>query len=254
MKKVWITALDKNEEEVQRIIAALKKYGLDVNGSFWLDDPKRMAWASVLDEMKASDVWVIVGSPETFARPSIRFGLSMLALCVQCKKGSGFPIILSPSGGELAAESLPVPLRGAEILSSALPGFGPRVVSSANMPLKKRDAEYRVCPHPLPGIGLWFEVGPAGMDWQGAFFGVHGAEIDFHGVGPANGIPERAVLEYPVRGMKMMLGDKEISAWGIRNRLDVSSSYYVRVQGEPEAILFGPYPDGDEIDAHVISF
>jgi hypothetical protein len=157
---------------------------------------------------------------------------------------------------DFSASLLPMALKDAEIKPVADASvLGAKIAARSGMPVKGVETPYHLYVHGLPGIGLWFEVGPAGaVDWSGAFFGVHDAEIDFHGVGSAGSIPERAVLEYPVKGIKMMLEEKEITAWGIQNRLDASSSYYVRVQGEPDTILFGPYPDGDELDAHVISF
>ena len=256
MKKVWITDLDRDAGAVQKLMASLETYGLRPAGHFWVDDLKRMAWSSALDEVQAKEtaLWLIMGSSEKFSQSTIRFGLSMLALSVQFRKGLGFPILLLLSGGEISAASLPTPLKGAEVLPPAFSGLGTRVVSRANMPVQKTDAGYRLYAHALPGIGLWFEAGPSGtLDWQGTLFGVHGAEIDFHGVGPADGIPERAVLEYPVKGMKLQLGNREFTAWAVQNRLNAASSYYVRVQGEPDAILFGPYSSAEEAEVHVIS-
>ena len=83
-------------------------------------------------------------------------------------------------------------------------------------------------------------------------FGVHGGEIDFHGVGPANGVPERAVLEYAQKGLKVQLGDDEFIAWAVQNRLDPGTSYYVRVQGTPDKLLFGPYAQTEEAEVHVV--
>jgi len=84
-------------------------------------------------------------------------------------------------------------------------------------------------------------------------FGVHGADIDVHGVGPADGIPARTVLEYAVKGMKVQLGEEEFTAWAAQNRLDSAMSYYVRVQGAPDKLLFGPYAASEDAEVHVVA-
>ncbi len=255
MKKIWITALDRDFEAVQKLMTTLKSYGLDAGGHFWVDDIKRMSWTAPLEELQAKEtaLWIIMGLPDQFKASTIRFGLSMIAVSIQFRKGVGFPIMVLTEG-ELPADSLPTPLKGAEIHLLTGPALGATVTARASMPVKGIETGYHFNVHGLPDIGLWFEIGPAGaLDWQGALFGVHGAEIDFHGVGQAGGIPERAVLEYPVKGMKIKLGDREFTAWAVQNRLDGASSYYIRVQGEPDTIIFGPYTGDDEAEMHVIS-
>jgi len=255
MKKVWITALDRDFEAVQKLMRTLKSYGLDAGGHFWMDDVKRMSWTAPLKELQAKDtaLWIIMGPPDTFNTSTIRFGLSMIAVSMQFRKGIGFPIMILTEG-DLSAVSLPTPLKGAEIQPLASQALGTKVTARASMPVKGIEMGYHLNVHGLPGIGLWFEVGPAGdVDWHGALFAVHGADIDFHGVGPAGGIPERAVLEYPLKGMKIRLGDREFNAWAVQNKLNSALSYYIRVQGEPDAIIFGPYAGDDEAEVHVIS-
>jgi len=255
MKKVWITALDRNFESVQKLIADLMSYGLNAGGHFWVDDVKRMSWTAPLEELQAKEaaLWIIMGPPDAFKVATVRFGLSLIAVSLQFVKGHGFPIMILTEG-DFYPESLPTPLKGAEVLTPAGQSLGTKVTARANMPVKSVETGYHLNVHGLPGIGLWFEVGPSGtVDWDGALFAVHGADIDFHGVGPAGGIPERAVLEYPLKGIKLKLGEREFTAWAVRNRLDSAKSYYIRVQGEPETILFGPYAGEDEAEAHVIS-
>jgi hypothetical protein len=104
----------------------------------------------------------------------------------------------------------------------------------------------------MPQLGQWFEVGPVDADWSGAMFGVCGAEIDAHGVGPSGQLPQKAVLEYPMQGLKMTLGEKEHIAWAVKNRLDSDSSYYLRVKDEPESVLFGPFSEGDDAEVYVL--
>jgi len=105
----------------------------------------------------------------------------------------------------------------------------------------------------IPQLGQWFEVGPFGSSWNGAMFGVCGAEIDAHGVGPAGKLPDKSVLEYPMQGLKLAMGEKEYVAWAVQNQLDSGSSYYVRIKGEPKAILFGPLAEGDDAEVYILN-
>ena len=257
MKKIWITALEKDEQKVQQLMAALKRYGLGADGHFWVDDLARMAWDGALGELSAKDtaLWVVLGQAEHYKTPSLCQGLSMLALTVQHRRGVGFPILLLSTKGDIDAATLPTPFKGSDILSFAPAALGPKIVALANKPVPAIPPGYRLNIHPIHGIGLWLEVGPpaGGLDWPGAMFGVHGAEIDFHGVGPADGIPERAVLEYALKGMKIQLGQDEFTAWAVQNRLTGDSSYYVRIQGTPEKIIFGPFATEDQAEVHVIT-
>jgi len=257
MKKVWITSLSRNEEQVGKVLGTAKQYGLDANGHFWTDDLKHMAWQGPKDNIFDADttVWVIMGSEKELAIDSVRYGLALLALSVQAQKGHGFHILWVCPEGTIAAENLPTALRGAEIIAGGDASLGAKLVARANTPAAKIDAGYRLDIHANPGYGVWVEVGPAkGQEWSGALAGVNGGEIDAHGVGPAGKLPQKAVLEYPVKGMKLTLGDTEYIAWAVQNKLDETLSYYARIQGEPKNLLFGPYAQDEEAEVHVIDF
>lgn len=255
MKKVWITALQKNEEKIAGLMGSLKKYGLTADGHFWVDDIKNMAWQAPAEELQRPDVaaWIIVGDAEDVKKPSIGFGLSLLAMKVGASKGSSFPVIFAPQVEMQADGDLPTLLKSADVIPLSNSSFAVKVVAAANAPARKMEKEYHLNVHGLPGIGTWFEAGPSSLKWQGAMFGVHGAEIDFHGVGPANGVPERTVLEYAQKGLKIRLGQDEFTAWAVQNALEPGTSYYVRVQGIPDRILFGPYAQTEEAEVHVVT-
>lgn len=254
-KRVWISALNKDERSVQAIMAVCRKYSLEADGHFWSDNLARMSWAEPIPALSKSDqaLWIVLGKADDFGREETRFGLSMLTIASQAKRKGAFPVLAAVTEGTLTAESLPFMLQDAEVIDSASAGLGAKLVSRASQPLKALPPDYRLNVHGLPGIGLWFEIGPASLDWPGVMTGVQGAIIDAHGVGPAFGIPERTVLEYPVRGMKVQLGESEFDTWAVRNTLDKSLSYYVRCQGMPQRLLFGPYADGGEAEVHVLS-
>jgi hypothetical protein len=253
-KRVWITALAKDEAKIAGLMGSLKKYGLATDGHFWVDDIKNMAWQAAAEELLKADtaLWIVAGNTEDLKKTSLAYGLSLLAMKVYASKGESFPVIFAPAADLPAGFEMPTLLKGAEVIPSSSASLGVKAVSFANTPLKKIEKEYRLNVHGLPGIGLWLEAGPSSVEWQGAMFGVHGAEIDFHGVGPSNGVPERAVLEYAQKGLKIQLGEDEFTAWAIQNKLEPGMSYYVRVQGMPDRLLFGPYAQTEEAEVHVV--
>lgn len=253
-KKVWVTALAKDEAKIAGLMGSLKKYGLAADGHFWVDDMKNMAWQAAAEELLKADtvLWIIAGDAEDLKKTSVAYGLSLLAMKVYASRGESFPVIFTPAVDLPAGLEMPTLLKGAEIIPLSNASLGVKAVSLANTPVKKIEKEYRLNVHGLPGIGLWLEAGPSSFVWQGAMFGVHGAEIDFHGVGPSNGVPERAVLEYAQKGLKIQLGEDEFTAWAVQNRLEPGMSYYVRVQGMPDRLLFGPYAQTEDAEVHVV--
>lgn len=245
-KRVFLTMLDKDEGLAKLMFQEMARYGLEPGGHFWVDDLKNMAWSGAMPELcdPACACWAIVGQAARFADKTTRQGLSCLALAAQAAHGHGFPILLSPSGGKVDAAGLPTPLKGAEVVPS---GLGVKAVAKANAPRAENGGgEYRLNVHPLPGLGLWLELGPGHEPWQGAMLGAAGAAPDAHGVGPAGSVPQNSTLHYPVRGMKLALGDTEFEAWGVRNDLTVAESYFVRLTGTPDALVFGSFPEADD--------
>jgi len=257
MKKIWITSLVRDEKRVSGLLSTARKYGLDANGHFWTDDLKHMAWQAPMETICDPDagLWVVLGSAKELETESVRYGLALLATAVQSRKGHGFHILWACPEGSLAAESLPTPFRGADIISAADSGIGAKLAAKANMPVAKMDPDYRLAVHANPGFGLWMEVGPGkGGQWRGAMLGAAGAAIDAHGVGPSGKLPQKAVLEYPVKGLKLSLGDTEYTGWAVQNRLDETLSYYARIQGVPKSLLFGEYAQDEEAEVHVLQF
>ena len=256
MKKVWLTSLEKSEEHVKQIMSALKGYGLDVQGHFWTDELEKMAWIGPRDVMLDKDlaVWVILATPETLSSPNIRYGLSLLTLTVQAQRGLGFPIMILLSGGEpISPGQLTTPLHGADIVAADNPAFGAKIVAKVHAPGKKAATEYRLDCYGNPQIGQWFEIGPVSSTWKGALFGVTGANITFQAVGEKGQLPEKSTLNYPIQDMQLSLGDKEYIAWAVQNELEPDSSYFIKVEGYPESILFGEYSQEEEADVFVVS-
>jgi len=252
MKTIWLTSLGRSEEAVQKLASSVAAYGLSVRGHFWVDDLAKMAWMAPREEMIKPETaaWVVLGQAASFGLPSVRQGLSLLALTVQAKKGLAFPVIvLAEPGSPPPAPPFPTPLASAPVWDAADPALPPRLVAAVHTPREEPAAEYRIDAYGTAHAGLWFEVGPRRGTWAGALFGASGAEILFHGTGPKEMLPAQCVLEYPVKGMKLSSGGRDYTAWGVRNILDERTSYFVRVSACPEAVLFGAFPgEGEEAE------
>jgi len=255
MKTLWLSSIIHSEEKVRNLIAQLKTYGLEVKGHFWEDENSKMAWAKVREELIRPEVtlWLILTSGENLKNPSIRYGLSLLTLTVQAKRGISYPIIILLDDGEIpSAEILPTPLKGCDSLSLTDPAMAAKLVVKVNTPVKEIHLDYRLDTYGNPHIGQWLEVGPFHTTWPGVMFGVEGAEITFHAVGPKGFLPEQSTLHYPLKGLKLNLGQKEYTAWAAQNELNSETSYFVRIEGFPESILFGPYSTEKEAEVFVV--
>ncbi len=254
MKNVWLSALTTSEDVVKKLMGQLKTYGLEANGHFWEDDLEKMAWIKPREELLEANtsLWGILGSAENFQEPSVRYGLSLLAMTLQAQKGHAFPILVLLTEGTLQLEGLPTVLRDAQIMSLSDPGFGAKVVAKVHSPLKTTQREYRLDVYGNAQIGQWFEVGPVEGAWPGAMFGVSEGDILFHAVGPKGSLPSQSTLNYPMQGLKVTLGDREFTAWAVKNEIKPASSYFVKVEGHPAAILFGAFSDEEQTDLFVV--
>lgn len=237
-------------------MSQMKTYGLEVKGHFWKDDLKKMAWISARDDLMDPNIslWAILGSEEELLNPDIRYGLSLLAIATQAQKGLNFPfLILQTQGGLVSANQLPTPLKGADVLSKSDSGLGAKLVAKAHATSKQISYDYYIDIYGNEHIGQWFEVRPFSSTWSGAMFGVNGGEIAFHAVGPGGKLPSKSVLNYPMEGLKLSLGEKEYIAWAAQNELNSETSYFIKVDGFPESILFGPYASEAAADVYVIA-
>lgn len=254
MKTVWISSLVKAEDVVKKLIGQLKTYGLAANGHFWEDDLDKMAWIGPRKELLDGEthLWAILGSADNFQEPSVRYGLSLLATSVQAQKGHSFPIVILLTEGGMEPETLPTSLRDAQGLSLTDSGLGAKLVAMVHRPSTKIVSEYRLDVYGNAQIGQWFEVGPGDGTWSGAMFGVSEGNILFHAVGPKGSLPSQSTLNYPMEGLKMTLGDREITAWAVKNELGPDESYFVKVEGHPATILFGAFTDEEQTDVFVV--
>lgn len=255
MKTVWLTSLIESEEKVKSLIAQLKTYGMEVKGHFWEDEISKMAWAKPREELIKPDVllWLILASGEKLKTPSVRYGLSLLCLALQSQKGISFPVVILLTEGEIPpAETLPTPLKGSDLMLQADPAMAAKLVVKINTPAKEIPAEYRLDTYGNPHIGQWIEVGPCTGPWHGGIFGVSGAEIAFHAVGPKGSLPTQSTLHYPLKGLRLNLAGKDYTAWAVQNEIASDASYFVKIDGFPDSILFGPYSTEEEAEVYVV--
>lgn len=255
MKKIWISLLSKNEEKAKKMMGSLGQYGLAPAGHFWSNNLEKMEWSSARQPLLDPEValWMIVANETDFADPDTRFGLSLLSLTVQAARGHGFPTVIVFDGKQPTLDSLPTPLRHAQFAPDSA-ALGAKVVARVNVPFKPQAAEYRLDVYGVPGLGLWLEAGPAaGHNWNGAMFGVSPGDINAHGVAAAGKLPtEKMILNYPMQGLKLKLGEREYTAWAVKNPLDEKTSYYLRVLERPESFVFGEFSESDSAEVFVL--
>ena len=85
-------------------------------------------------------------------------------------------------------------------------------------------------------------------------FGVSGqGKILQHLVGPKGQLPEKSVVEYATEGIKAEVGKVEYTAWSVQNKIGREESYYIKVEGFPETIMFGGHPGTDKSEVTVVT-
>lgn len=255
MKAVWLSALHKNEAVVQKIMSQCKQYGLAPRGHFWENDTKKMAWLgpkeSLMDTSTAA--WVIWGSRKDFEDPQIRYGLSMLAICVQARRGSSFPLVLLQDDETLLTpDDLPTPLKRASVLAAAQAGTPAKLVAKIHTRLPEMPASFFIDMVGSVQFGQWFEIRPVQETWPGIIFGLDEGDIRFQAVGPAGKLPDKTTLEYAMQGLTLEKDGITYTAWAVRNEISTGQSYYVKIDGTPGTILFGGFSDDAETELYAV--
>lgn len=242
-KTVWISAFDKNEETSKGIFNALHQYGLKVGGHFWPEYDDKKGWELPVEELKNADAWVVSITPMAFENEHNRFSLNLTLMQIRAIKGDGFPVFILGLNKADVADNLTY-LSACEFVSSAV--LGVKLLSATAKVLPVSEAEYRLNCHAIMGIGTWFEVGPINHAWHGVMMALEGAQIDAHGVGPSGKLPQKAILSYPYKGMKLEVDGTAFIGWGVENELAAGDSYYIRIKGMPKSMLFGESPIKNE--------
>lgn len=253
MKSLWITSLVKDKSVVNDLTQQAARYGLEARGHFWEDNVKKMAWLAVYEQLKDTSIhlWVILLSREVLT-PDVRYALTLLTLTIKNERPD-LPVLLLDPALKMEKSALPGIFADFPFIREKGAVVGVKFTAMANMPAKQHVPPYYLTVHANPGFGVWFEVGPSpGQQWHGAIFGVHQGEIKAHGFGERGTLPERCVLEYPIKGMQLESGGVVYQAWGIQNKLIESTSYFVKVDSTVSSFLFGPLPTDQQADLHLI--
>jgi hypothetical protein len=258
-KRVWLSWLPEGDEagEVRGLVTLLSKSGLEVDGTPWSRDLDKVGWletAQVLVEPEKADVWLVAGRAEDFQDRAVRYGLSLTQAMVRAKRGVPLATLCAGLDAALAQDALPALLHGVDRLGPPPAAWGAKTIAAA---MRARSAAVDAEPFRFSIIahqrlGQWFEVGPVQGDWKGALFGIDDGEITHHGVGPSGMLPERCTLEHPSIGMRIEAGGRELTCASVENRLAAGESYYVRVTGAPQCVLFGEHPEQDEAEVRIL--
>lgn len=249
-----LTLLEPNEALARGLGEEISRLGADCQTHFLADTHTAQALAPLVTEVSRPDLgaWLIAGNASSFARKDVMRALSLAVLAADhARRQAGLrplPILLSPSGGELPP--LPTPLAAAE---SVTRGIGAKVIARLHTPAAPTALPYRLDVHVRAGLGLWLECGPAGEPWEGVLLGACGCSPDAHGVGQAGVIPRCCTLHHPVCGLRLTAGERDFTAWGTGNILSPGDSYFVRLDGLPDALTFGPFPAEDSADLFVLT-
>lgn len=247
-KKVFLSAMNKDEKAVAGLFARIKAAGFDITGHFWSHEEKELTKVLPAQEVENVDAWVIYASEQITSETMI--GITLTLLTVRTFRETQLPVIIVG-----AAQELPPLLNTAEFTSAEK--LAVRLSTRTAIRKKWIEDDFRLSAHCQAGVGYWLEVGPAeGKTWNGALVGADislGGSIDFQAVGPKGSMPERTVLDYPVRDARLSAGDREYLAWGCQNQLTDADSFYVRIKGlVPSLLLSEGLSSDDSMDCRVI--
>ncbi|MDR5773595.1 MULTISPECIES: hypothetical protein [unclassified Caballeronia] len=256
MKQVWVTALAKDEARIAQVAATLRRYGIAAQGHVWLDEPDKAVARVVLDAMQAADAWIVLVDEATLAKPSVRYGLSLLYASLQASRGAAPPVLFLTASGD----TVPPPLfAGALTFADRNAAWPAKLVAAlARAPKQAPLAAlggYRLTLWGDENIGQWFEIGSLEGPLAGFAFGVPRSDevsIDFQAVGARGALPAKTTLEYAQEGLGMQIGGTDYVSWAVRNAIGPDDSYFVRVRGCPATLLLMPYPEGDDVEATIV--
>lgn len=257
MQKILFTSLQTSRDEAEQLAYPLfKNYGMDIDIHSWKTFPEEFAWAEVLEIITSGKygMWVPILSRSSLDDPEYCYMLSAALLGIKSAMGNDFSAALVGLMSENDINKpLPFLLRFLPFFEAGLSTLGPKLIALYHKKNRFINEEYRLGLHGNKHIGQWFEVGPVAKIWKGITFGVcEGSEILFQAVGPVGRLPEKSTLHYPMQGIKLKLGNKNYSAWAVKNDLGDDSSCYIKVKGEPKSIVFSPFMDEDEVEMYQI--
>jgi hypothetical protein len=255
MKTIWLSALKKDETAVQQAMSRFKTYGIKVQGHYWDNDNAKLAWLGARESLLGEQIamWAILGDRDVLESGDLRYGLSMVALGLQARRGTGYPMVILQSDGPfIAPDTLPTALSRAMVLDAKSPGTPAKLIAKLHARAPDPPAAYHIDMLGSPQLGQWLQIQPVGQAWPGVIFGVDDGEIVFQAVGPAGRLPEKTILNHAMQGLKLELGDMVFSAWATRNEISPDTAYFVKISGTPRTLLLGPYAEQSQADLYIV--
>jgi len=245
MKKILLTLFDEKSQDVgANIISQLKKYGLDVNAHLYIDDTKHLSFIHIKNELLSSDIslWAIVFDEKIY-EPSVSYAFSLLS--IYCQTTINCPIVfLYKDDTSILFDKLTTSLSLIDNIS-LLPNFGSKLVAKIYKN-KPSAIDYRLNFWGNEQIGQWLEIGPTNVEWNGTMFGINKGRILFQAVGKKGGLPKKSILNYPIQDMTFNIGSTEYSGWALQNTISLDCSYFVKVDGFPDSMVFSPFSGTDD--------
>ncbi len=248
-KQIFLSAMDKDEAEAAGILKGIQSAGMDAEGHFWDTTDKDLTRALPHREIEKADAWVILASRKLTSDEQI--GLTLTLMSARAWRKSRLPVLIV--GPEQALPPL---------LADAAEFCPPeklttRLAVRTSIAKKWNEQELRICVRFQSGVGIWIEAGPSqGETWKGVLLGVDpalGGAIDFQAVGPRGSLPERTVLEHPMKDARLSAGETEYVAWGCSNTLTSEDSFFVRLKGLTSSLLLGEgLAEEDSMECRVI--
>ena len=254
---VWIIVIGEEAKIIASpVSASLQHYGLQTKGQFWPIGEKQ-AWLASSENaaQENAGLIVVVASQEQYASESIRRDLALFRLNLQSKLKrhiDGFVHLFGESHLKDDSPALKTATKMSILGDWTLvedAKWVAKAVARLHVP-NKPSLPYQIQLYAQEKIGVWLEIRPRNnMPVSGFILGVAGneAKISFHAVGISGLLPEKTINEYEFKGMKFETAGLEFEAWGLRNQIQVNESYYVRLEGEPNAIAVGSMP-GEELE------
>lgn len=240
-KNVWLSWLADKEFDTNpvEIGQPLSENGLNVIGNPWVDNNNQCAWGELAQQVEQENVDLVclALSRSKFQDPTIRYGLSSFCLALQPTVGIILMGLDFDPENE-SSDSVPF-LNRCRLMSFQDSSWVAKFTAQAYKKPKTSEKSYRIAMLGSAMFGQWYEVGPDHSQWQGAFFGIDNGEITHHAVGPKGVLPKTATLEFQSQGIKAEVAGSEFTAWAVKNKISEEDSYFIRVDGHPNKIIFG---------------
>lgn len=259
MTVVAVTALTPGDARLAALAGTLGRYGLRAAGGVWETTPEKVVqvdWRPMADAFVSQNaaLWLILGDAKRMADPAVRYGLNLVASSLRAALGGGFPVaVLWTQAGDEPRPALPAQLRDALVLEGDA-SWPAKIVARVHR-ARSADTQDRLSVHGNEQLGQWIELTPAAGQWQGVVFAVtgEGASIDFQAAGPSGGLPEKSVIAYGQSGLQIESGGRTFTGWALRNTIGTTEagpvSYYARIRGRADALLWMPYTEEDDGEA-----